>query len=221
MTASRPISARRDSAEVLPVDGGELRRRFGERRRPRRRRRRRRRKPRRPPRRERRRLTARGVGTAALERVDEMAEITAALVKQLREQTGAGMMDCKEALDRDRRRPRGRGRLAAQEGSGGGRQEGGPRGLRGPDRRSSSRPRRGAMVEINRRPISSPATRPSRTWSGRRRAGAGSRAAMSRRCAEDVPGHRPDRRRRDHPGDRVIGENINLRRTALVEVDRA
>jgi elongation factor Ts len=30
--------------------------------------------------------------------VIEMAEITAALVKQLREQTGAGMMDCKKAL---------------------------------------------------------------------------------------------------------------------------
>jgi elongation factor Ts len=27
-----------------------------------------------------------------------MAEITAALVKELREQTGAGMMDCKKAL---------------------------------------------------------------------------------------------------------------------------
>ncbi|MEE9209815.1 MAG: elongation factor Ts, partial [Kiloniellales bacterium] len=27
-----------------------------------------------------------------------MAEITAALVKQLRERTGAGMMDCKKAL---------------------------------------------------------------------------------------------------------------------------
>ena len=27
-----------------------------------------------------------------------MAEVTAALVKQLREQTGAGMMDCKTAL---------------------------------------------------------------------------------------------------------------------------
>jgi len=28
-----------------------------------------------------------------------MAEITAALVKDLRERTGAGMMDCKKALD--------------------------------------------------------------------------------------------------------------------------
>ncbi len=28
-----------------------------------------------------------------------MAEVTAALVKELREKTGAGMMDCKRALD--------------------------------------------------------------------------------------------------------------------------
>src|SRR6202000_3020081 len=31
-------------------------------------------------------------------RGDEMAEITAALVKDLREKSGAGMMDCKKAL---------------------------------------------------------------------------------------------------------------------------
>ena len=30
--------------------------------------------------------------------------ITAAMVKELREMTGAGMMDCKKALRRDRRR---------------------------------------------------------------------------------------------------------------------
>lgn len=28
-----------------------------------------------------------------------MAEVTAAMVKELREQTGAGMMDCKKALN--------------------------------------------------------------------------------------------------------------------------
>ena len=42
-----------------------------------------------------------------------MAEITAALVKELREKTGAGMMDCKRALERDQRRDRRRRRLAA------------------------------------------------------------------------------------------------------------
>jgi elongation factor Ts len=30
-----------------------------------------------------------------------MAEITAGLVKELREKTGVGMMDCKKALSRD------------------------------------------------------------------------------------------------------------------------
>src|SRR5205085_10867346 len=33
-----------------------------------------------------------------LRRIDDMAEITAAIVKELRERTGAGMMDCKKAL---------------------------------------------------------------------------------------------------------------------------
>ncbi len=31
-----------------------------------------------------------------------MAEITAALVKELRERTGAGMMDCKKSFERNR-----------------------------------------------------------------------------------------------------------------------
>ena len=52
-----------------------------------------------------------------------MAEITAALVKQLRERTGAGMMECKKALGRGRRRhrsgrcraPQTRHRLGGQE----------------------------------------------------------------------------------------------------------
>jgi elongation factor Ts len=61
-----------------------------------------------------------------------MANITAAMVKELREKTGAGMMDCKNRPQRDGRRHRGRGRLAAQEGPLQGRQEGRPRGRRGP-----------------------------------------------------------------------------------------
>ncbi len=51
-------------------------------------------------------------------------EITASLVKELRERTGAGMMECKKALVEKRRRHRRRGRVAAQVGSGQGRQEG-------------------------------------------------------------------------------------------------
>ena len=32
-----------------------------------------------------------------------MAEVTASMVKELREMTGLGMMECKKSLDRDRR----------------------------------------------------------------------------------------------------------------------
>ena len=45
-----------------------------------------------------------------------MADISAKDVAALRKVTGAGMMDCKKALDRDRRRPRSGGGLAAREG---------------------------------------------------------------------------------------------------------
>ncbi len=38
------------------------------------------------------------------EGIMKMATITAAMVKELRESTGAGMMDCKAALERDQRR---------------------------------------------------------------------------------------------------------------------
>ena len=78
-----------------------------------------------------------------------MAEITTALVKELRERTGAGMMDCKRALARGRGRPRGGDRLAAQEGPGGSRQEGQPGHQRGPDRHDAWRARPGALVEVN------------------------------------------------------------------------
>ena len=45
-----------------------------------------------------------------------MAEITAGMVKELRELTGARMMECKKALDRGRRRSeKGRGAAAHQE----------------------------------------------------------------------------------------------------------
>ena len=56
-----------------------------------------------------------------------MANITAQMVKELREMTGAGMMDCKAALGETARRHRSGGRLAAQEGARQGRQEGRPR----------------------------------------------------------------------------------------------
>ena len=55
-----------------------------------------------------------------------MAEITAAMIKDLRERTGAGMSDCKKALiETDARHGEGR-RVPAQEGPRRRRQEGGP-----------------------------------------------------------------------------------------------
>ena len=65
--------------------------------------------------------------------------ITAQMVKELREKTGAGMMDCKTALNGDQRRHGGRGRLAAHQGPRQGGEEGRPRRGRGPGRRSPAR----------------------------------------------------------------------------------
>ena len=87
-----------------------------------------------------------------------------ALVKELREKTGVGMMDCKKALDRDQRRHRSRHRLAAQEGPLQGRQEGRSHRRRGPRRRHRLGPHRRASPRSTRRPISSPATTSSRKW---------------------------------------------------------
>ena len=47
-----------------------------------------------------------------------VTEISAAMVKQLRDATSAGMMDCKRALAGDRRRLRRRGQAPAREGHG-------------------------------------------------------------------------------------------------------
>ena len=71
-----------------------------------------------------------------------MTEITAAMVKQLRDATSAGMMDCKRALAGDGRRLR-RGRQApAREGHGVGREARRPRDERGQGRRDGARQRR-------------------------------------------------------------------------------
>ena len=61
--------------------------------------------------------------------------ITAAMVKDLRESTGAGMMDCKAALTETGGDMAGGAGLAAQEGPLQGRQEGRPRRRGRPDRR--------------------------------------------------------------------------------------
>ena len=131
-----------------------------------------------------------------------MAEITTALVKELRERTGAGMMDCKRALARGRGRHRGGDRLAAQEGSGGGRQEGQPGHQRGPDRHGAGRHRRGAGRGQRRDRL----RRPQRDLpgAGAPDRGAGARGQGRSRGAEGGAdrGDRPDGRRRDHAGDR-------------------
>ena len=61
-----------------------------------------------------------------------MADITAAMVKDLRESTGAGMMDCKKALQETDGDIDAGDRLAARQGPVQGRQEGRPRRGRGP-----------------------------------------------------------------------------------------
>ena len=151
-----------------------------------------------------------------------MAEITAALVKELREQTGAGMMDCKRALARDRGRPRGRHRLAAQEGSGGRRQEGRPGDQRGPDRHRRSTGTAGRAGRGQRRDRF---RRPQRDLPGagpaHRRPGAG-RQGRSRGATEPHGSPGTGRTVADEitQAIAVIGENINLRRTAYLEVDQ-
>ena len=78
-----------------------------------------------------------------------MANISAIMVKDLREKTGAGMMDCKAALEATRRRHGRRGRLAAQEGHRQGGQEGRPRRRGRPHRRRRWPGTKGVVVEVN------------------------------------------------------------------------
>ena len=146
----------------------------------------------------------------------DMAEITASLVKELREKTGAGMMDCKKALGEVAGRSREGGRLAAHQGPVGRRQEGRPRRGRRPGRRRRQRQprRRGrgqrrdrlrrpqrAVPEVRRRPPPSSRSTMAATW--------------------------PRSRRRRYPGSgrdvqgeltnliATIGENMSLRRAGI------
>ena len=145
-----------------------------------------------------------------------MAEITAALVKELREKTGAGMMDCKKALGETAGRPRGGGRLAAHEGPGGGRQEGRPHRGRRPGRRRRQRQPRAPSSRSTPRPTSSPATRRSRSSSASAASSRSTPAATSTKiAAAPFPGTG-----RDVQGEltnliATIGENMSLRRAAL------
>ena len=79
-----------------------------------------------------------------------MAEITAQMIKDLRERTGAGMADCKKALTEIRRRHGEGDRVPAQEGDRVRRQEGDAHRLRGDDRAATCTARRiGVLVEVN------------------------------------------------------------------------
>ena len=151
-----------------------------------------------------------------------MAEITAALVKELREKTGAGMMDCKKALSEIEGDIEKRRRLAAHQGPVGRRQEGRPRRRRRPGRRRrrrhARRRRRGQRRDRLRRP---------------QRAVPEVRRRQVAKLALDNGGDLARSRRRRIPGTgrdvqgeltnliATIGENMSLRRAAsLVGVRR-
>ena len=78
-----------------------------------------------------------------------MADITATMVKDLREKTGAGMMDCKNALNETQGRHGSRHRLAAQKGPVEGREESRQRRRRRPRAVVSAHGGTGAVVEVN------------------------------------------------------------------------
>jgi elongation factor Ts len=149
-----------------------------------------------------------------------MAEITAALVKQLRDQTGAGMMDCKKALSEaagdheeatDWLRKKG---LAAAAKKAGRLTSEGLVGVR-------TEERLGAMVEIN---SETDFVARNETFQELVRAV----AALAPRAAGDleallrlqVPGSGRSVAEEITHAISVIGENINLRRTASLEVDQ-
>jgi elongation factor Ts len=78
-----------------------------------------------------------------------MAAITAAAVKELRETTGAGMMDCKAALVETDGDMQAAIRLPAHQGAGPRRQEGKPRGCRRACRHRCRDGTQAAMIELN------------------------------------------------------------------------
>ena len=128
-----------------------------------------------------------------------MPEITAALVKDLREKTGAGMMDCKKALTETGGDIGSRGGLAAQEGPRRRGEEVRPR-----RRRRAGRHRLGAgPCGDGRGQRRDRLRRPQRDVPGLRRGGGADRADRRRgpRCDQGgaVPRHRPHGGRRTDP----------------------
>jgi elongation factor Ts len=84
-------------------------------------------------------------------------EITASLVKELRERSGAGMMECKKALTENAATSTPR-RVAAQVGPGQGRQEGQPRRRRRPHRAGPGCRQGACWSRSTPKPTSSPRT---------------------------------------------------------------
>jgi elongation factor Ts len=148
-----------------------------------------------------------------------MATITADLVKQLRERTGAGMMECKKALVETARRHRHRGRADAQAGAS-------PRPTRRrrawPPRASSRSRRRptasAAMVEVNCETDFVARESDFQAFADRGRAqGAGERVSDVAVLASASlgSGETVDERRRALVAK--IGENISVRRCVFLE----
>jgi elongation factor Ts len=149
-----------------------------------------------------------------------MPAITAALVKQLRDQTGAGMMDCKAALTESDGDPeaatdwlRKKGLAAAAKKAGRVTSEG----LIGVQVET----RRGAVVEINSETdfVARNETFQSlvRTVAALTLAAGGD---LDKLLRQPVPGTGRSVADEVAQAVAVIGENINLRRSALVEIDQ-
>ena len=101
-----------------------------------------------------------------------------------------------EGAGGEQRRPASSGRLAAQEGPGGGRQEGRPRGRRGPGRRVSPRARTARWSRSIPRPISSPATSSSRASSAASPSSPLAPADIEALKTQAIAGRWPHRRRK-------------------------
>ena len=148
-----------------------------------------------------------------------MAEITASLVKELREKTGAGMMDCKKALNEVAGRSREGRRLAAHQGPVGRLQEGRPRRRRRPGGRRRQRHARAPSSRSMPRPTSSAATSSSRSSSApSTKLALDNGGDLAKIAAAPFPGSG-----RDVQGEltnmiATIGENMSLRRAASLSV---
>ena len=93
-----------------------------------------------------------------------MTTVTAGMVKDLREKTGAGMMDCKTALDETKGDIEAAIDLLRKKGLSKAAKKAGRIAADGLDRPRSSRARPALSSKSTRKPTSLPATKNSRTW---------------------------------------------------------